>query len=60
MKFNPENPSSLEQQKPLKPKTGLEGFYTPEFQRTLKKNPKSFVSVLQDDPAAFKTIADII
>ncbi len=60
MPFNPENLSSLEQQEALKPKTGLEGFYTPEFQKTLKSHPKSFVSVLQNDPTAFKTIADII
>jgi len=60
MPFNPENLSSLEQQEALKPKTGLEGFYTPEFQKTLKSHPKPFVSVLQNDPTAFKTIADII
>ena len=60
MPFNPENLSSLEQEKQLKPKTGLEEFYTPEFQKTLKTHPKPFVSVLQDDPTAYKTIADII
>lgn len=60
MPFNPENLSSLEQQELLKPKTGLEGFYTPEFQKTLKTHPKPFISVLQNDPTAYKTIADII
>lgn len=60
MPFNPENFSSLEQQESLKPKTGLEGFYTPEFQKTLKTHPKPFVSVLQNDPTAYKTIAEII
>jgi hypothetical protein len=60
MPFNPESLSSLEQQEALKPKTGLEGFYTPEFQKTLKTHPKPFVSILQNDPTAYKTIADII
>jgi hypothetical protein len=60
MPFNPELTPSLEQEKALKPKTGLEGFYTPEFQKTLKTHPKPFVSVLQNDPTAYKTIADII
>ena len=60
MPFNPDTLSSLEQQELLKPKTGLEGFYTPEFQKTLKTHPKPFISVLQNDPTAYKTIADII
>ena len=60
MPFNPDNLSSLEQQELLKPRTGLEGFYTPEFQKTLKSHPKPFVSILQNDPTAYKTIADII
>ena len=53
MPFNPEKLSSLEQQEAPKPKTGLEGFYTLEFQKTLKSHPKPFVSVLQNDPTAF-------
>lgn len=60
MPFNPDTLSSLEQQEALKSKTGLEGLYAPEFQKTLKSHPKPFVSVLQNDPTAYKTIADII
>lgn len=60
MPYNPENLSSLEQQNWLKPKTGLEGFYTPEFQQRLKTHPKPFVLSFQNDPTAYKTIAEII
>lgn len=60
MPFNPENFSSLEQEQQLKLKTGLEDFSNAETRNTLKNHPKPFVSILQDDPTAFKTIADII
>ena len=60
MSLSPDQFASLEQAKSLKPKTGLEGFHTTETKNTLKKYPKPFVSILQDDPTAHKTISDII
>ncbi len=60
MSLSPDQFASLEREKALKPKTGLEEFHTAETQDTLKKYPKPFVSVLQNDPTAYKTVSDII
>ena len=55
-----ENIRSIDGEKVLKPKTGLEGFYTTEIQKTLRSHPESFVSILKSDSTAYKTIAEII
>ena len=60
MPFNPDTFSSLEQEQQLKLKIGLEDFSNSETRNTFKNYPKPFVSILQDDPTAYKTIADII
>jgi hypothetical protein len=55
-----ENILSLTSQEVLGSKKNLEGFYTPQIQKTLKKNPELFISILSNNPTTYKTIADII